>query len=313
MSNLRFLLVSDLHGNVNALSKLVKTRINQTNKFSGVIISGDFPATIPFILVTEYILRWRNFSRFGYSSEVYNGKLRNQFVNMQLQSIRKMVPLLQKFKIPLYYIPGNVETKDALYLMKKEFTDIAYLEEKPFVINNKYIISGTGGSLEHLDVICDHEYTTENFNVKVNELRRKIEKEDDSLEKIFVFHEPPRFNRNPLEIEFIKEKAKKRGYIYQFPITAGSDELLKLIYDFNPIVSINGHYHEYAGKRIIKDTVVINPGPLATYNYAIMSIINRRKRNSIKTDFFKIKSSGVSFINFLYQKRSFIDHPVTNH
>jgi Icc-related predicted phosphoesterase len=307
------LLVSDVHGNINALSKLVKARLNQKNKFSGIIISGDFPATIPFILVTEYILRWRNISRFGYSSEVYHGKLRNQFVNKQLQSIRKMIPLLQKFKIPIFYIQGNVETRDAVNFLKKEFADIVYLEENPIVINEKYVISGIGGSLEHLDVICDHEYTTENFNVKVNNLRQKIGKEDDTLQKIFVFHEPPRFNRNPLEIKIIAEKAKRRGYKYRFPITAGSDELLKLIHEFSPIASINGHYHEYAGKRKIKNTVIINPGPLATYNYAIMSIIDGRRKNSIETNFFKIKSSQISFINFLYQKRSFIDHPVIYH
>ncbi len=313
MTKLRFISISDIHGNIDAVSKLVKSRISQKEQFNGIIISGDFPATIPFILVTQYILRWRNLSRLGYSRKVYHEELRNQFVKLQITSTERMLSLLQKFNLPIYYVAGNVETREVIHHMKHKYDKIQFLEDKESIINNKYLLTGIGGSLEHLGIICDHEFSTESFNKRIDEKRRKFESKYSDLDKIFIFHEPPKFFRDVKEMEKLKKKAKKRFYKYDFHITAGSQSLFNLIKKFDPILAINGHYHEYAGRRIIKKTVVINPGPLATYNYALITISDDKRYKKVDSKFYKIKSNQISFIKFLYQKRTYTNSTIIVH
>ncbi|MFW9929468.1 MAG: metallophosphoesterase, partial [Candidatus Thorarchaeota archaeon] len=290
MGSLRLLLLSDIHGNIDAVKRLLRARLSQKDKLSGIVISGDIPATIPFSLVSHYIIRWRNLSRVGYSSKVYKGPLREKFIHYQLRSIALIIPLLEKFSVPIYFISGNVETKESINFIRKNFSSINFIEKNPVLIDNTYLLSGVGGSLEHLGILCDHEYSLNDYNNKIMGLQRKLKSYDENFQNIMIFHEPPKFTRNKVEIELMSRKARKRGYTYKFLQTAGSEESYKLIKEINPLLVINGHYHEYCGIRKIKNTIVVNPGPLATYNYAIIEILDKIKYKRVYSRFFKIKN-----------------------
>jgi Icc-related predicted phosphoesterase len=294
---------------VSAVKKLVKARYNDRKKFNGLIISGDLPATVPFTLITHYILRWKNFSRIGYSKQVYFEKLRQKFVIAQIKSLNQIIPLLQKLEIPLYYIPGNIETRDSLDYLEKNFLNIHFLEKKQLTVennNHKLTIVGLGGSLDHLGVVCDNEYTEIEFNNRVKELNSQLNKDENSY--VFVFHEPPKFTRDLKEHQKMVKKSKKRGFFYNFPREAGSLALYDLIIKYNPKLVINGHFHEYSGKKMIKNIPVVNPGALASYQYAIVEI-----NSKVRTKFYRIRSSPFSFINFLYQSRLYHQGTIRTH
>lgn len=305
ISKLRLLLISDVHGNVSAIKRLVAARYSERSKFDAIILSGDFPATVPFLLVTQYILFHGNLSRIGYSKQVYFDKLRAQFIRMQLHSIDQMIPELEKLSLPIYYTHGNIETREALFYIKSKYKEINYIDMIGKEFSNKAFFFGLGGSLDHLGVICDHEYTLEEFNKRANQLEEKLINYNSELPKIFIFHEPPKFTLHPLHVQEMKIKAKKRGFDYQFKSVAGSQTIYRLVKTYCPLLVINGHYHEYPGTRLIDQAHVVNPGALATYLYAVVNIDKLGISYKVKTNFYKILASPLSFINFLYTQRVF--------
>jgi len=303
LSNIRLLLISDIHGNISAVKKLVNARYRDRKKIDAIVITGDLPATVPFELIMNYILNKRNLSRVGYSIEVYQRSLRSKYVAFQIKSISVMIPMLEKLNLPIYYIPGNVETREAVEYIQKKHSTIHFIENKVETINNKLNLVGLGGSLDHLGLICDYEFREDKFNQKVLELSNLISKPINRYPYIFAFHEPPLFTRNVSQhLELLeKEIKRKRGYYYNFPRNGGSSALHKLIVSFSPILVINGHYHELSGKRIINSSPVVNPGALAVYQYGIATIENHR----INIKFYRIRPSPFSFINLVYNKRLF--------
>ena len=305
ISKLRLLLISDIHGNIPAVKRLVAARYSERSKFDALVVSGDLPTTIPFLLVTQYILQHRNLSRINYSKQVYFNKLRTQFVRMQIQSIDKMIPVLAKLSLPIYYTHGNVETREVLTYIKLKYKEIQYIDRTGKEFLDKVAFFGLGGSLDHLGVICDNEYTLEEYNMRVNQLEDQIIHYDRNLPKIFVFHEPPKFKLHPLHMYEMMRKTKKRGYQYTFRSIAGSQATYRLVNTYRPLLAINGHYHEYPGVRVINQSNIVNPGALATYQYAIVTINKFGVSNKIKTNFYRMLTSPLSFINFLYSQRVF--------
>ena len=306
MSFSRFLLVSDVHGNIDAVERLVRSRQSQKDKFHALIISGDLPATVPFILISEYILRHRNLSRYGYSYSVYYKELRQQFVRMQLNSIRKMVPILQKLELPIFYVPGNVETRDAVLFIAKNYPEINLLDRNIVDFNSHVAFAGLGGSLEHLGRICDNEYSTGDFDVRIEQLNKKIvEHEFNGRRLVTVFHEPPKFSIGTDAVIEMTKKRRNRGYSYSFKDSVGSESLARVLLEHHPLLSINGHYHEFSGQRLVYQTPNVNPGALASYQYAIVTIKARKRNPTVSSKFFQIRPNFFSFIHFLYQSRVF--------
>ncbi|WP_252901414.1 metallophosphoesterase family protein [Vulcanisaeta sp. JCM 14467] len=52
----------------------------------------------------------------------------------------------------------------------------------------------------------------------------------------------------------------------------GSKSVRKLIEDIKPLVVLCGHVHESRGIDKLGSTVIVNPGPLASGYYAIVSV-----------------------------------------
>ena len=308
----RYLLLSDVHGNVDGIRKLLHARYSQKHKFQAIIISGDFPVTTPLTLVLTYMLKNFNLSRLGYSTKVYKEELRDWFVKYQLTSIRKMMFYLTKFELPIMFIPGNIETTESIKYLKHHYPYMLFLDNDYIHFQDSVNIFGLGGSLDHHGVVCDYEFPQHYFKAKTLLIDQKIQQLDEKIPLIFIFHEPPAFTLAKDDVIKIKLKAKKRGYSYEFTEQAGSTDLLNLTEKYNPRLVINGHFHEYQGVIELEKSVIINPGALATYNYGIVSI-NLSQEKKYKMDFFKIRSSPFNFTNFLYNKRNFISNEIQFH
>ncbi len=308
----RYLLLSDVHGNIDGIQKLLRARYSQRHKFDAIIISGDFPVTTPFNLVLTYMIKNHNLSRLGYSNKVYKEELRQRFVSNQIASIQSMMKSLEAFELPIMFIPGNVETKDSVEFMQKYYPDVLFLDQNYFKFQDKVNFIGLGGSLDHHGIVCDHEFPETYFANQSTSIENKINSLDRNDPLVFIFHEPPYFTLASADVMKMKRKAKKRGYAYEFTDKAGSKDLLRLIKTYNPRLVINGHFHEYQGITELEKSIIVNPGALATYNYAIISL-NASKIKKYKVEFFKIRPSPFNFTNFLYQKRNFITNETMTH
>lgn len=309
----RFLLISDIHGNVDGIKKLLHARYNQREKFDAIIISGDFPATTPMFLVLTYMTKNFNLSRLGYSTKVYKEELRKSFVKHQITSLTRMMKYLVKFNLPMMYIPGNVETKESVSYLQQNFPEMIFLDNNYHHFQNKIHFFGLGGSLDHHGIVCDHEFSENYFTSKCNTIEKKIQQLDMTEPLAFVFHEPPTMKLAKSDIIRMATKAKKRGYSYDFKQQAGSQDLYNLVAKYHPKFVINGHFHEYQGIREINNSVIINPGALATYYYGILQIDLFSDVKKYKMNFYKIRPSPFNFTNFLYQKRNFISTDVQFH
>jgi Icc-related predicted phosphoesterase len=258
------------------------------------------------------MIKNHNLSRLGYSTKVYKQELRKKFISHQNSSIRSMMKVLLRFELPIMYIPGNVETKESVAFLETNYANLIFLDENHTLFQDQIHFFGLGGSLDHHGIVCDHEFSNLEYKMKVQKLEKKIQLIPEDEPRIFVFHEPPYFTLADRDVQKMMQKAKKRGYTYNFTNKAGSKDLYELITKYDPYLVINGHFHEYSGLSKINNSIVVNPGALATYNYGIITVdIQQRKKYDMK--FFKIYASPYNFTNFLYQKRNFLTNNVINH
>lgn len=308
----RYLLLSDVHGNIDGIKRVHRAWYTQKNKFDAIIISGDFPVTTPLSLVLTYMIKQHNLSRLGYSTKVYKEELRKRFVEHQINSIDAMMKYLEDFNLPIMFIPGNIETRESIQYLRKNYPSIIYLDDNYVRFHDKINIFGLGGSLDHHGIVCDHEFSESYFKNKCQKMTQNLQPLDPTDPLIFLFHEPPYFSLAKEDIDKMKRKAKKRGYSYEFTDKAGSKDFYNLITEFTPRLAINGHFHEYQGIIETEKTIIINPGALATYNYGILAI-DLSKIKKFKMEFYKIRPSLFNFTNFLYQKRNFITNTTIMH
>ncbi len=316
MKKYTFLLISDIHGNVTAINKLVRSRFKERHLFDAIIIPGDFPSTVPFTLISEYILKNKNFSKIGYSKAVYQGNLRNKFVHHQKNSLSKMVPILKKFNLPILYVPGNTETRELIEHIKIFYPEIHLLDNSIIHFNNEFMIGGLGGSLDHIGSICDFEHSKINFSRKIENFEKKLLTFDPNIPKMLIFHEAPKFLRNKLDIK----KSFRKFVISDLHSENSSDliyfgfsRILQTISSFSPFLVINGHCHEYLGEYIYNNTKIVNPGALAKFYYAIITLNGCNNPKMIKTTFFKIRNFGFSFVNSIYGYNLYSKDPIIVH
>jgi Icc-related predicted phosphoesterase len=283
----RFLLLADVHGNIKALKKVLKNE----PLVDYVIIAGDLPLTTPFSLIFAFAFLSRGLNRERYSYWVYKQN-RERFVKFQERSVKKAFKLLEKHEKETIYVSGNVDCRE----IEKMFTE----QERLHVIDNRcvkigdYWWAGIPGSLVHIQHgICDREMTE---STMAQQCKTVASLAAGKKNLILITHEPPFFANQQVTIF----KQKKQFYPYQFKETGGSKHISEVISQLSPVFVVNGHYHEYPGKRQVKDTLVINPGCLANYNYALLL----KENNRIKTTFKEISHHGFDFIDWIYSQRT---------
>lgn len=111
---------------------------------------------------------------------------------------------------------------------------------------------GCGGALPFLGGYVFKEEQFEEF------LNKSIEGLDPELPKILVCHQPP--------IRTLMDVTNSGRY-------AGSKAVRKFIEEHQPLICFSGHIHEATGVDKIKESHIINPGPIAgTNRYAYAEI-----------------------------------------
>ncbi|MFX0184476.1 MAG: metallophosphoesterase [Candidatus Hodarchaeota archaeon] len=288
------LALADIHGNVTATKKLVKTVQTEKEKIDLILIAGDLPVTTPPRLMLKYMITHplRALSKIKYTHWVYKGNGRDKFVEYQLNSTKIILDVLTSLKAPIVYIPGNIDCKEVQVLFKNwDVTEVHYLESASFKLGTVLII-GYGGTefspKRYSSPLCDMEFQPKEFRARLAFLQNKKFKNNQDEIRILLSHEPPAF-----------EYASNNNHFH-----GGSRAITELIDSISPIIAIFGHYHEFQMLRKEEKTIYVNPGPLACYNYALIKIINQEIQVSLK----KMNPAHFDFINTIYRYR----HPSPN-
>ena len=85
---------------------------------------------------------------------------------------------------------------------------------------------------------------------------------------VLISHQPPINTKTDLSYDSSTETGTRNF---------GSVAIRKYIEDTQPLVALVGHVHESPGIDMIGKTVVVNPGPFMTGNYAEIKLLNREK------------------------------------
>ncbi|MHA2306742.1 MAG: metallophosphoesterase, partial [Candidatus Hodarchaeales archaeon] len=98
---MRILTLADIHGNAKALRKLVSYLIDHEKKIDLIIIAGDMPITTPVRFMLKFILTHVSLSKEKYTKWVYRGKGRKLFVELQKESIIRILNALKRLEAPI--------------------------------------------------------------------------------------------------------------------------------------------------------------------------------------------------------------------
>jgi len=283
------LALADIHGNVTATKKLVKTVQTEDENIDLILIAGDLPVTTPPRLMLKYMITHplRALSKTNYTNWVYKGNGRTRFIEYQLNSVKIILTILASLKAPIVYIPGNIDCKEVQVLFKIwDATEVYYLESASIKLG-VFLIIGYGGTeftpKRYSNPLCDMEFQPKEFRARLAPLlNHRFEGKQDTM-KILLSHESPAF--------------EYKSYNNHFH--GGSRALTELIDSISPVVTIFGHYHEFQMLKTEERTIYVNPGPLACYNYALIEIIDQEIQVSLK----KMNPAPFDFINTIYRYR----------
>ncbi len=253
------------------------------------MIAGDLPATTPPLLMGQYMLThpFRALSKNNYTRWVYKQEGRAKFVFYQTKSVEKILTILVSLEIPIVYTPGNVDCIEVLNLIEKWDLNKVYLLNSSSMNIGPVEIFGFGGSefvpKKYSEPLCEMEFTPKVFRKKIQVLLRREKKPSNSGIKILLTHEPPRFN-----FKFLGKQ-----------INGGSRSINNIIRELQPKISIFGHYHEFPIIKKESKTVIVNPGPLACYNFGIIEIYHKKLRFELK----KLHPMKFDSTNIIYRYR----------
>ena len=289
MISFRILTLADIHGNINACTKLVTLLQEKRVIIDLIIIAGDLPATTSLPVMARYMLTHplKALSKKGYTKWVYKGRGRNFFVQKQIESTRAVLHLLEKLQAPIVYITGNVDSYEVLKVINNWKTSKIHFLDSNSINIDFLTIWGTGGALaikQARESVSDHEFSAKNFDKRWSPILKNSLNNFD----ILVSHEPPAF-------ELFSEGQFLKG---------GSKSISEIIEKKMPRLVIFGHYHELATFKRISNTNYVNPGPLASYYYALIEIT----KETIKVSHNKLQPSKLDSTKIIYQNRS----PINN-
>jgi Icc-related predicted phosphoesterase len=285
---LLILALSDIHGNVKATRSLVEHLKAKSYIIDLIIIAGDLPATTSLAVMARYMIRHPlvAFSKKKYTHWAYKGKGRKFFVAKQISSINKVLDLLSSLNTPIIYIPGNVDSYDALEFIENWIPKIHVLNSCPFQELDICVI-GTGGALlppHYSEPLCDHEYIETDYEEKWDNMMHKNSEIIKNVD-ILVTHEPPQF-----EVQ-LKDKRVING---------GSIKVSEVVRQSNTRLVIFGHYHEFSLSKKVGEVTYVNPGPLACYYYTFINYTPEKISVSLNM----LPSAKLDSINKIYSKRT---------
>lgn len=260
---MRFLIIGDLHG------KLPKFYFKS---FDAIIVPGD-------ICSDEGM-------RDGYT-EFYKHKIENphskkqwfDFVGIKkakkiakasITKGEKILKLLDKQNVPVYFIPGNwdwpknrsdvkgLKLGDPINQLIKKSKNIINVHDKRRKITKELDIIGYGycNGPELLKHRAYNNLSKDDYAKNLKKYK-KLKKRYQSLFKrktkpiLFLSH------NIPFETKLDKITDKKS---IMFGKHFGSNLARDMIDKFQPLICIGGHMHEHFGKTKIKKTIIVNAG-----------------------------------------------------
>lgn len=285
----KILVLADVHGNITAAKKLVKTIQTHKESIDLILIAGDLPVTTPPLLMLKYMIThpFKALSKTNYTKWVYKGSGRPSFVDYQLNSIKEILNILALLKAPIIYTPGNVDCKEIQEVFKSwDASEVYYLESNSIELEEFQII-GCGGAeftpKEYSNPLCDMEFPPKDFRTRLSPLFYRNNELNQDITRILLCHEPPTFNfTSPID-----------------QIYGGSKTITALIEEISPAIIIFGHYHEFKMLKTEEKAFYVNPGPLACYNFALIEIIDKKIQITLK----KMKPAIFDLINLIYRYR----------
>ena len=267
-SEMKFLIIGDLHGNVPAI---------MSKDFDAIIAPGDFCSDAPrmhmFAALKEQL---KNKDSKVTWYDLVGKRKAKAMVKQSLKDGRKILEYLSSFNVPVYLVPGNWDWtgKNEYAISKKQ--SWKYLSENHYKTLTKGLPNIVDVYHKSVDIgsniIIGHgitsgpelpQYDEDKQRFTKNQLKqgeRTYKKMYDKLAKlftaakkpiIFLSHNVP-FN-TPLD-EITDKKSPRVGYHY------GSLLARELIDEFQPLVCIGGHMHEHFTSCTIKKTTAINAG-----------------------------------------------------
>lgn len=209
----RLLSISDIHGKVSSLSTILECA-SASRRVDAITVSGDL-------------------SHYGDRKEV-----------------ERILGLLEKVGVPVYYVLGNCDPREALGLMGVKAVQLEGRCERYLDL----VFTGAGGS------------TTTPFGTTFE--RDEEELIDQIMKGMRVC------NENVGRLMLIVHNPPFGGIVDRtsFGRHVGSKRLRELIMTLSPLVVQCGHIHEAAGVERVGQTLVFNPGPAMRGHYAYLEV-----------------------------------------
>lgn len=266
----RILILADIHGNIQAVSKLLSMIKKRRWLIDLILIAGDLPETTPIRLMLQYILSHGNLSKSKYTRWVYKEGGRKNFINSQIKSVKTILTLLGSLEVPIVYVPGNVDSHEVQQVLRTWSASELYLLNVTTINFGSLQIWGYGGSeftpKRYKEPLCDMEFYPNDFSSQMNPLFNISPDTKSHTFNILLTHESPVFCYKTTE----------------GTISGGSTEITKLMKYIKPDLAIFGHYHELPLVKTENNTIFINPGPLTRYFFALVDIKEKLVKTSIK-------------------------------
>ncbi|MFC1696914.1 metallophosphoesterase [Nanoarchaeota archaeon] len=156
------------------------------------------------------------------------------------ENMKYILKKISEFKIPVLLVHGNHEDAPDVKHECEKYSNLIFLHEKSYKINNTLILGYGGGGFS---------LTGAKFKKVSKSFLKKIEKEKKNNKhlKIVLFTHGPAYRT---ELDIIMEEH------------CGSKSIRDFIKQVKPELHICGHLHENEGiKDKIGSTLTVNPGP----------------------------------------------------
>ncbi len=149
----------------------------------------------------------------------------------------KILDGLKSIGIPIFALPGNCDPKDVVDVLEEKEVN---MHSKSFEISGLQFV-GLGGS-------NSTPFDTP-FEISEEEIEKELDKlvQDSEEDWILVTHAPPHGTKCDLTSDGTH---------------AGSKAVRKTIEEKKPLLNFCGHIHEARSIDNIKDTKIVNPGPV---------------------------------------------------
>jgi Icc-related predicted phosphoesterase len=240
---MKILLFSDYHAKEEILPEFLKEI--KDLEFDMICYTGD-------------ILKWR-----GKATEWANARKENRApdknkpgikeeIEENVEVYKKFYQEIGKLKKPAFLIPGNVDAPISQYLkigLEAMKNPNLHIIHHSFYILNDWVIAGFGGEITESEVedFFVLRYPRWGVIYGLNFIKNFKQK------KMILLHTPP---VGKLDLDNGSHK--------------GSVVINDLIEKIKPEWVFCGHAHNAQGQEKIKETMIVNPGALKSYNYAFI-------------------------------------------